>query len=233
MPASQPFIRSIRKALREAAVPADAGPMQAYMKSEMPFYGVKKPARAVISKAIIAAHPLPDHPSWHDTVQSLFVEAKRREERYCAMDLISASRYRTYRRSWGSFGLYEQLIVEGAWWDVVDELAAHHLGILFEVEAKQLTRHMRAWTKLSAPGDLWRRRSAIICQLRRKSDTDLELLTQAIDAAIDSKEFFLRKAIGWALRQHGAVDPDWVRTFVAAREDRLSGLSKREALRKL
>ena len=230
MPASQPFIRAVRKALRQAAVPADAGPMQAYMKSEMPFWGVKKPARATLAKAVIAEHPLADYSTWHDTVQTLYLEAGRREERYCALDLISHRSYRAHRRSWESFELYETLIVAGAWWDLVDELAAHHLGVLFEVEPKALSKHMRAWTRSD---DLWRRRSAIICQLRRRADTDTRLLTTAIDAAIDSKEFFLRKAIGWALRQHGDTDPDWVRAFVAAREDRLSGLSKREALRKL
>ena len=79
--------------------------------------------------------------------------------------------------------------------------------------------------------DLWLRRLAILCQLDRKHETDLALLTDAIDAAADSPEFFLRKAIGWALRQHAKVDPGWVRDFVRGREQVLSGLSRREALK--
>ena len=82
-----------------------------------------------------------------------------------------------------------------------------------------------------ASDDLWLRRLSIICQLDRGADTDRALLTEAIDAAAASDEFFLRKAIGWALRQHARVDPDWVRAFVAEREDVLSALSKREALK--
>ena len=89
---------------------------------------------------------------------------------------------------------------------------------------------VRRWI---ASDDLWLRRLAIICQLDRKADTDLLLLTAAIDAASDSPEFFLRKAIGWALRQHAKVDPGWVRDFVAEREQVLSGLSQREALKHL
>ena len=81
--------------------------------------------------------------------------------------------------------------------------------------------------------DPWLRRSTIICQLRRRDDTDLALLTHAIDANLDDPGFFLRKAIGWALRDLGDFQPEWVQGFVAQRVDRMSALSKREALRKI
>ena len=74
--------------------------------------------------------------------------------------------------------------------------------------------------------DRWLRRTSVICQINAKERTDLDLLTDAIVANLDDKDFFLRKAIGWALRQHARIDPDWVRAFVAAHDDRLSGLSK-------
>ena len=85
--------------------------------------------------------------------------------------------------------------------------------------------------------DLWLRRISIICQLQRKTSTDLELLGHAIDSNLEGSqhgsEFFIRKAIGWALRQHARVDPDWVKAFVKTRGPRLSGLSRREALKHL
>ena len=89
----------------------------------------------------------------------------------------------------------------------------------------------------STADDLWLRRSAIISQLRGKADTDTDLLTTVIDANVAGtpfgSEFFIRKAIGWALRQHARVDPAWVRTYVATRRTRLSPLSVREALKHL
>ncbi len=224
------LIRDLRARLSEAAVPADAGPMQAYMKSAMPYYGVKKPVRAKISKAVIDAHPLADYEDWRDTAAALYAGAKRREERYCALDLVGHRRHRAFRDRWTSFELYEAFIVEGAWWDLVDETAAHHLGALMDHHTAACTRKMRAWI---ADENLWRRRSAIICQLKRKGNTDRELLAESILGAIDSSEFFLRKAIGWALREFGKSEPQWVIAFVREHEARLSGLSRREALRRL
>jgi 3-methyladenine DNA glycosylase AlkD len=89
---------------------------------------------------------------------------------------------------------------------------------------------MLAWSRSD---DLWKRRSAILCQLTFKQDTDLGLLYAVIEPALPSREFFLRKAIGWALRQLAWTDPGEVRRWVRENEARLSGLSKREALKNL
>ena len=230
MPANRAFIRACRAGLREVAVTEDAALMQAYMKSEMPYWGVKKPARAKVSKAVIAAHPLPSYAAWRDTARHLFDKAQKREERYCVLDLLDHRRYREYRERWSSFALYEHLIVAGAWWDIVDAVAIHHIGRLLAVEPDKTEAKMRAWI---ADEDLWRRRSAIICQIKFKAETDEDLLFAAIEGAIESKAFFLRKAIGWALREYGKTAPKAVLAYVEANEGRLSGLSKREALRRL
>ncbi len=124
--------------------------------------------------------------------------------------------------------MYEEIIVTGAWWDFVDEIAAHRLGPLLRRYPGPMRRKMLAWSKSK---NLWRRRSAILCQLSFKGDTDPELLYSTIEPAIDSKEFFLRKAIGWALRQYAWTNPREVRRFVAMNKDRLSTLSQREALK--
>ena len=89
---------------------------------------------------------------------------------------------------------------------------------------------VRAW---ATDDDRWLRRTAVIAQVGARERTDLDLLSHAIESNFDDRDFFLRKAIGWALRQYARTDPDWVRAFVAAHDDRISGLSRREALKHL
>jgi 3-methyladenine DNA glycosylase AlkD len=124
--------------------------------------------------------------------------------------------------------VYQEMIVTGAWWDVVDPLASHCVGKLLRAHPTRIGRAMREWSRSR---DIWKRRTSIICQLGFKQDTDLELLYACIEPSLDSKEFFLRKAIGWALRQYAWVDPREIQRYVRAHESRLSALSKREALR--
>lgn len=95
-------------------------------------------------------------------------------------------------------------------------------------EPRRMRREMLAWSRC---GDLWKRRSAILCQLRSREATDLGLLHACIEPSLGSREFFLRKAIGWALRQHAWTDPEEVRRYVTENAERLSPLSRREALR--
>ena len=93
-----------------------------------------------------------------------------------------------------------------------------------------MKRAMRTWSK---GADIWKRRSAILCQIKAKQATDLALLYACIEPSLDSKEFFLRKAIGWALREYAWTDASEVRKYVKAHEARLSGLSRREALKNI
>ena len=125
--------------------------------------------------------------------------------------------------------MYEELIVDGAWWDVVDELASRRVGPILRADRAGVTPILRAWAE---DPNLWKRRTSIICQLKAKDDTDLELLTDAIEASIADRDFFARKAIGWALREHAKTDQDWVLRFVAEHPE-LSGLSRREATRRI
>jgi 3-methyladenine DNA glycosylase AlkD len=126
--------------------------------------------------------------------------------------------------------VYRHVLVTGAWWDVVDDAAAHLVGPLLLAHPAEVGPVLREW---AVDDDRWLRRTSVIAQLLAKERTDLDLLTTAIDANLDDRDFFLRKAIGWALRQHARTDPDWVRAFVAERGDRLSPLSRREALKHL
>jgi 3-methyladenine DNA glycosylase AlkD len=123
--------------------------------------------------------------------------------------------------------LLRHWIVTGAWWDFTDEIASRRIGLLLRADPGHVGPVMREW---STDPDRWLRRTSVICQLGSGPATDTALLTAAIEANLDDPDFFLRKGIRWALRQHARTDPAWVRTFVA-RHPGLSPLSRREALR--
>jgi 3-methyladenine DNA glycosylase AlkD len=120
------------------------------------------------------------------------------------------------------------MIVTGAWWDYVDAVATHHLGEVLRNEPARTTALMRRWSRDS---HLWKRRAAILCQIRFKDDTDLDLLYACIEPNLGDRDFFIRKAIGWALRQYAWTDAREVSRYVQANRDRLSPLSLREALK--
>jgi 3-methyladenine DNA glycosylase AlkD len=225
--------RLVRRGIRDVADPERAPQMQAYMKSALPYRGVSSgPLRALLT-GLYDAHPLPDRAAWERAVHELWDEAGYREERYAAMALTSHRLYRPFQDP-GTLPLYRHLIVTGAWWDYVDSLASRSVAGILVDHPDDVTPLMREW---SVEDDLWLRRSAILCQLHRKLETDLDLLRDAVEANLEGSrfgsEFFIRKAIGWALRQHARVDPRWVRELVAEHQDRLSGLSRREALKHL
>jgi 3-methyladenine DNA glycosylase AlkD len=203
--------------------------MQAYMKSEMPFLGVPStPMRAAV-RAVFAGHGLASAEQWRKDVLGLWRGATHREERYAALVLCGDRRAKAFQRM-DALPMYEELIVTGAWWDYVDDIAAHRLGAVLEHEPKPMRAAMLKWSR---DEDMWKRRASIICQLTFKQETDLELLYACIEPSLESKEFFLRKAIGWSLRQYAKTDPREVKRYVKANEARLSGLSRREALKNL
>jgi 3-methyladenine DNA glycosylase AlkD len=223
------LIDAVRRALGEAADPARAPAMQAYMKSEMPYYGVRLPDVRRICRPIFAAHPLSSEGALDETVAELFVSATRREERYAAIDLAGHRLYRSHQNP-DRIPLYRRLVVEGRWWDTVDAIAPGLIGPILLSHPEEVRPTVVDW---ATDDDMWLRRTAIIVQLGAKARTDLELLATTIDANSADPEFFVRKAIGWALRQYARTDPEWVRAFVDARETQLSGLSKREARKHL
>src|SRR5688572_3689680 len=137
------MIEAIRAELAARANPAKAEGMRAYMKSAMPFLGVQKPGREEIARAVFAAHPLEGFDDWRDTVLLLWREATYREERYLAIRLARDRRYREHR-TMAALPLYEELIVTGAWWDFVDEVAVRLLGELLGGDGAT-ARVLRRW----------------------------------------------------------------------------------------
>jgi len=202
--------------------------MQAYMKSTMPYHGVRMPQVRAAAMSTFAKAEFKSCEEWRREVLAIWRGAKFREERYAAMVLAGDRRHAGCRAA-ESVPMFEEMIVTGAWWDHVDELAMV-IGDLLRKHPKQMRPLMRGW---SNDPNMWKRRVSIICQLRFKQDTDLELLYANIEPNLDDKEFFIRKAIGWALRQYAWTDPKEVARYVRGHEKRLSGLSKREALKNI
>ncbi|MHA3702363.1 DNA alkylation repair protein [Jatrophihabitans sp. YIM 134969] len=215
------LVTAVRTELREIAEPAAAPAMQAYMKTEEPFLGVKLPA----VRRVVQAHPPADLDTLLAAGTTLWREAAAREERYAATMLLRADPGK------GRLELLPfatEVIVTGAWWDHVDAVA-HTTCELLQVHRPEMTPVLQEW---ATADDRWLRRSAVIGQLDARADTDLDLLTEVIEANVTDSEFFVRKAIGWALRQYARTDPAWVRAFVDA-HPALSPLSRREALKHL
>jgi len=226
--AARALVTDVRAALAEIADPKKAPAMQRYMKSSMPYLGVPTPPLRRTCRAVFAQHPLDTFEEWRDTILTLWRRATHREHRYAAIELASERRYATLQTG-RTIPMYEEMIVDGAWWDYVDTIA-HRLGDVLRREPARTAARMRVWAR---SGNLWKRRTAIICQLGFKSATDLALLTDCIEPSLGSREFFLQKAIGWALRDLAWSDPKLVAIWVRQHHDALSPLSRREALKNI
>jgi 3-methyladenine DNA glycosylase AlkD len=211
-----------------AADPLRAPGMQAYMKSTMPYYGIPSAQVDAICMRVFAEHPFPSCREWKVAIVELWRGARYREERYASIRLISL---KAHRECWNPelMPMLEEMIVTGAWWDYVDAVA-HVVGELLRSHPTEIRPLMRAWS--TAP-NLWKRRVSIICQISFKRDTDVKLLYANIEPNLADRDFFIRKAVGWALRAYAWTDPKEVARYVRAHEAELSGLSRREALKNI
>ena len=220
---------ALRRELAAAGDAERAAGQQRYMKSKLPYFGLTAPELRALLRPHLRAYAPSARAEWEQDVRTLWDGVTHREEWYAA---IAIARHRT-ARPWqdpASLDLYRHLVVTGAWWDVVDEIATHLVGGVLASHRSETTPMLRCW---AVDEDLWLRRTAVLSQLRHREDTDLDLLTFTIEENLAVRSFWLRKAIGWALREHARTDPAWVIRFVAAREDALSPLSQREALKHL
>src|SRR5262249_42004961 len=150
-------------------------------------------------RSVFSQYVLDSFSAWHDTVGALWDEAGYREEKYAALELIAFRRYSAYR-TLEALPLYERLIVSGAWWDLVDGLATHEIGDLLRRYPVEMGATLLGWSQGDDP---WLRRTSIICQVGFKSATDQALLYACIAPSLGERGFFVRKAIGWALREYG------------------------------
>lgn len=229
-PAHEELVAAVHDALAQHADPERAAGQQRYMKSTLPYLGLTSPTLAAALRPVLAdpALAVSSREQWEATIEALWQRATHREHWYAA---IALARHRS-SRAWvdgDAMPLWRSLVRRGAWWDVVDEIATHLVRDTVLADPSVEGLRMREW---AADDSLWVRRAAIISQVGARDRADQDLLRDVIEPNIADTDFFSRKAIGWALRDHARHDPDWVRAFVEAHPD-LSGLSRREALKHL
>ena len=219
-------IPKLEQELRSRADAERADEMSAYLKDQFELLGVPTPARRAALKKAIDTRIVPDRDDLKLAVDELFALPER-EFHYCAVDLA-----RRWQRVLivDDLPWLETLITTHSWWDTVDAIATHPVGHVVRADRSSAQPILERWI---AADDLWLNRSAILHQLLYKDETDSEQLFRYCDLHADSKLFFHRKAIGWALRQYARTDPDAVRSYVESRRQRLSGLTIREALKHL
>lgn len=211
--------------LSQRADPAKAGPMASYLKTDMPFYGVQKQGRAEVAKELRARFPVTDNETYRSMVTALWSQPHR-EEKYLAIHLARTKQFVTS----GNVDLYQRLIVEGAWWDLVDDVAINCVGIAYLHERAELEPMIDAWID---DENMWLRRTALIAPIKHKGETDYERLFDHCLRRSHETEFFIRKAIGWTLREYAKTEPERVAAFLVANRDRWSGLTFREASKHL
>ena len=205
------------------------------MKSAMPFRGITSPILKATVRPLLAdpAYRLNGPDEWEATIRLLWDAAQFREERYAALAIAGHRQYQSWARERTAMPLYRYLIESGAWWDLVDDIAAHRVGAVLRAHPRPESTRIRSWATAES---LWVRRAAILSQLSSKDETDRQLLIDAITPNLADRDFFIRKAVGWSLRQYahcGEAAADWVRGAVDELGPRLSPLSRREALKHL
>ena len=213
---------ALENLFRENANPENAFFMKKYMKEKFTFLGIKSPERRALTRAFYKNYNRPDINTLENIVRKLW-EMEEREFQYFAMELVDKELKKMVRND---VQLFEYFVVNKSWWDTVDFIAANLVGkhlLNFPGLIEQMNK------KWISSENMWINRTALLFQLKYKNDMDAKLLKQNILKCRDSKEFFIRKAIGWVLREYSKTNPVWVSEFVDSTT--LSPLSKREALK--
>lgn len=198
--------------------------MKKYMRNQFEFYGLRSPERKELSRLFIKENGYPESHDINEVIKELW-SLDEREFQFFAIELLGKMKKKTDA---SAIELYEYLITTKSWWDTVDSIAAGLLGYHFIRFPEQILPYTQKWMD---SGHMWLQRSALLFQLKYKKETDFDLLTRYIIRLMHSQEFFIRKAIGWTLREYSKTEPASVIDFVKQYEDQLSGLSKREALK--
>lgn len=220
----QDWIAALEAEFMRAADACQAQRMSAYMKNRFPFYGIMAtPRREILYRFLDGDFTLGER-EWRPAVEAMW-KMPEREWQYTAQELCLRK-----KRDWveDDLGFFTWMIGEQSWWDTVDFIAPSLAGEFLRKNPLHISNTVDSWM---SSGNLWLQRSALIFQLKYKKATDAELLFRLCVRLAGEKEFFIRKAIGWSLRQYANFNPDAVKEFVKTHP--LSALSAREALRKL
>ena len=197
---------------------------KAYMRHQFEFYGLKATVRREIQKPFFIKEYLPQKSEIEHIIKTLW-EKPEREYQHFAQEL--AFKY-VKQLELKDINLFEFMVTNKSWWDTVDFIANKLMGEYFKTFPNQKEKYVTKWLKSD---NMWLQRSALLFQLKYKNKIDTVLLSSTINSLLNSKEFFINKAIGWVLREYSRTNPNWVIEFVNNTE--LSTLSKKEALRLL
>ena len=217
---------AVRSALRAVADPGKAGPMAAYIKNKGEFLGVAKPDRVPVIRMLRRDFQPANRREWVAGIEALWAQPYR-EEQYIAIEY--GALWREHCTA-AAASLYERLAREGAWWDLVDLVMGALVRPAMLSERQAMRKHTDRW--IDDP-DMWVRRLALLSQIRLKEQTDEAQLFAYCLRRADEKEFFIRKAIGWALRDYSWTNPEAVRGFLKQHGEKFSGLTVREAAKRL
>ncbi|MFH6603386.1 DNA alkylation repair protein [Maribacter algicola] len=201
-----------------------AAEQKAYLRDQFLFYGIKTPIRRSIQKPFLAKEYLPVKENLDGLIRLLW-NRPQREYHYFAQELAQKYVKQFEKRD---IQLFEFMVTTNSWWDTVDFIAPKLISEYFKKFPEQRDPYIEKWL---ASNNIWLQRSCLIFQLLSKDNMDTELLARVINSLLGSKEFFINKAIGWALRDYSRTNPAWVSDF--ATKTPLEPLSKREALRLL
>ncbi len=225
-PLATSLVRYVHAQFSAMADPRRAKEMAAYMKTDLPFHGVPRPLRTPVYKEVKKRFAPSTATEYRQAVLALWAQPHR-EEKYAAIEY--AMMHRAFITS-AAMPTYRRMMVEGAWWDLTDPIACHLVGGVWLNEREKTSTTMDEWIDHK---DLWLRRTAIIGQTRHKAETDEARLFDYCLRRAHEKEFFIRKAIGWALRQYSYAQPLRVKSFLLKHRSALSPLSFREGAKVL
>ncbi|HZM24760.1 MAG TPA: DNA alkylation repair protein [Anaerolineales bacterium] len=217
-----PYVFALKELFEKNADPAQAAPMKKYMRDQFEYLGIKTPQSGALQKQFYAEYGLPEVTDLDPVLRDLWA-LPQREFQYVGLGLLDTSEKKLPAKF---IKTIEYLILTKSWWDTVDAIAGHTVGMHFRRFPDVREKYLPKWR---ASKNIWLRRTTILFQLNYKRETDFDLLCEIIRENLDSKEFFINKAIGWALRQYARVDPSAVSKFVKSTP--LHPLSKREAMK--
>jgi 3-methyladenine DNA glycosylase AlkD len=219
------FITELENTFAAISKAENALPMAKYMKDLFPFYGIKTDERRAILKSVCKKHQEEINSNARTITWELFLK-KERELQYCGIEIIMKSLKNNYIIE--DIVWIEKLLITNSWWDSVDTISKYILGSYLKQFPTEIATVVQ---RFSNAENMWLNRSVILFQLGYKSTTDFNLLQSLCLKHSHSNEFFIQKAIGWALREYAKTDPDAVLKFVL--QSNLKPLSKKEALKNI